>query len=354
MKQLYIDKLIANILPFVIVTLIAAFVGLTIVKIVDYRLSDISINMPAITLPTQQITIKMNGVDSNIDSPSLVYSPTGQTGGSTTDENPLAYQPILQKKKEKQEQLALVTNQDNRDPPAAGSYFNNPIPTQEKETEIKTETYKASDACKTNIAPSNGKFNSKQYKSDITKLTYTGKTPEPSIDHLERPAPYPKNDVAITEPTQNKNPEKKSYYKDPVDMTPIQLIKFKNKAKFEHMNTKDYENWLGLFKNTPQQLTAFHRSNLRVIIRGGHLTENDLPRVYSLPKKSDHEYTDMMKQGILDNIPQPEYLGFEPSNNETQIGAPSKDNRSLKHLAFINPDEPLKTWILTHYKPGSV
>ncbi len=190
----------------------------------------------------------------------------------------------------------------------------------------------------------NGKFNSKQYKSDKTALTYTGQTPRPNSDHSERPAPYPRSRPVI------KSPSAATYYKSPRDMTVIQLAKFKNKAKFEHMSITDYENWLNLFHETPQQLTGFHRSNLRVLARGGHLTLNDMPRVYPLPDKSDHEYMEMMARGTVDNIPQPEYLGYKPSNYETQFGASSKDNRSLKHLAFINPDEPLKTWILTHHK----
>ena len=313
-----LDKLLANILPFVIVVLISAFVGLTIVKIVDYRLSNISINMPSITLPQQQITIKMNDVEASLSKSSSAYSSVDvqnnidQKGGNITEKqiftDPLSYQPILQNKHEsKNKQLCIST-----------------------------------------VAPNNGKFNSKLYKSDLKALLYEGETPEPTLDHLERPAPYPHDTVAMTEPDKSINGN--TYYKDPKTMTQVQLIKFKNKAKFEHMNIIDYENWLGLFLDTPQLLTGFHRSNLRVIIRGGHLTQKDMPRVYPLPTKSDHEYTQMMAQGTLDNIPQPEYLGYKPSNFETQIGSSSKQNRSVKHLSFINTDEPLKTWILTQYK----
>jgi hypothetical protein len=342
-----------DIISCFIVLLISACIGLVIVRVVDRRLSDISINMPAITLPKQQITIKMNGIESSISQASIKYESTElpmQTGGGQDIfTNPLEYQPILRSTPTNQPELIPLLNDNDRDPPVVGSYIKHEEKQQRPAAAAATTAAASAHKegtllCKSDIASANGKYNSKQYKSEKAELIYSGITPEPSSDHLERPAPYPH--VRTTEPA-----ETISYYKDPKDMTATQLIKFKNKARFEHMSVKDYENWLGLHKSMPQHLTGFHRSNLRVLLRGGRLTNADLPRVYPLPPKADHEYTQLMQQGTIDNIPQPEYLGYHPSNDEDQIGAPSKENRSLKHLAFINPDEPLKTWILTHFKP---
>jgi hypothetical protein len=64
-----------------------------------------------------------------------------------------------------------------------------------------------------------------------------------------------------------------------------------------------------------------------------------------LPPKSDHEYTAKLAAGTLDNVPQPDTLGFLPFNYDVNVG--SEPNRSMRHLDFINPDEPMKTWVLT-------
>ena len=130
-------------------------------------------------------------------------------------------------------------------------------------------------------------------------------------------------------------------------MTSEQLVKFQQRAKFSNMTVKDYQNWLNTFKNNPGRLTGFHRANLKVLLRGGSLDPSDMPQRTHIPDNSYDQYTKLLHGQVEDNIPQPEFLGYQPHNYEEQIGNPLERNRSLRHLDYVNPDEPMKTWILT-------
>lgn len=59
-----------------------------------------------------------------------------------------------------------------------------------------------------------------------------------------------------------------NYYKDPKDMTPAQIIKFKNKAKVEKMTIGDYKNWLMLFKYDQENLPRYHLPNFQRLMMG--------------------------------------------------------------------------------------
>ena len=293
----------SNFISFIIICLISSFIGLTVVKIVDYRLSDIAIKMPAITLPPQHITIKID------DSVSII--PEIQFRSKTALVKPL-------NSRAQYNTLSTLTQQ--------GGATDDQI-------------------CKKDLLPPRTEYNKNNYKSESRAVVNVGKTPPDSSDHLSRPAPYPRAPQTTTEPPRSGRGE--SYYKDTAEMTPEQIIKFKNKANFYNMTLLDYTNWLNMFQSEPEKLSGFHRSNLRILLRGGELQQNDMPRSMPLPRKSDHEYNEKTSRGTFDNIPQPEYLGYKAHNYEDQIGAVANKNRSLTHLAFINPDEPMKTWILT-------
>jgi hypothetical protein len=184
-----------------------------------------------------------------------------------------------------------------------------------------------------------------RYRSPMGPVLNVGKTPEPTISHKEFPAPYPQDNAALTmipDPISTGG-----FYLEPANMKPEQIEKFKYNAKFDKMSVHDYVNWLTLFKDEPEKLAGFHRANLRIVLRGGTLTPEDLPKAHPLPDRAEHEYMKIIKQGTIDNIPQPEFAnaGVQPSNYDIDIGSPP--NRSLRHLDFVNPDEPLKTWVLT-------
>jgi hypothetical protein len=131
-------------------------------------------------------------------------------------------------------------------------------------------------------------------------------------------------------------------------MSAEQLVKFQQRAKLENMTIRDYQNWLLTFSNDPGRLVGFHRGNLKVLLRGGQLESTDMPQRTRVPDNSLDQYTQIIHDQVLDNIPQPEFLGYQPHNYEEQVGHPShQSNRDLRHLDYVNPDEPLKTWILT-------
>lgn len=68
-----------------------------------------------------------------------------------------------------------------------------------------------------------------------------------------------------------------TYYKNPNNMTPNQIQKFKTKAKFSNMTLQDYINWLLLFDNEPEKLSINHARNLQKITKGLSLSFKDLP-----------------------------------------------------------------------------
>ena len=165
-----------------------------------------------------------------------------------------------------------------------------------------------------------------------------------------RPIP-PGPNVNTLEPTEDmlKNDCTQSYI-NPQDMTPAQRLKFKHRAKLERMTPVDYTNWLQLFIDDGElhRLTGFHRANARVVQRGGTLTRRDLPNRPALPKRADHQYMEMIRGQLSDpteNVPQPEFLGYQPSNFDEVVPHSRLRNRNMRHLDYMNPDEPLKTWI---------
>jgi len=291
----------------ILIVLVATLIGLFIAKIVDSRMRDISINMPTIQLPTLNIHL----------------DPFGTTNKITVKEGikVSSFKPIKQ---------------------TAGNPLGLP-----KENDPRQTSYGQFDTNEKSRVPHVSEFVPARYGSPKEEKKYTGITPEASKDHQSRPAPYPRPEQVlntISEPIAN---DTLNYYLDPKDMTPEQVQKFKLKAKFEKMTVKDYTNWLMLFKDQPQKLAGFHRANLRILEKGGKLTREDLPVLKKLPTKVDHEYMEKINKGTIDNIPQPEHIGYVPYNAEQEIGTASLIDRNLRHLDFVNPDEPYKTWILT-------
>uniref|UniRef100_A0A6C0JA49 Uncharacterized protein n=1 Tax=viral metagenome TaxID=1070528 RepID=A0A6C0JA49_9ZZZZ len=213
--------------------------------------------------------------------------------------------------------------------------------------------------CKKDLPPAR-KFYKKLYHSrdyGLNKKQHAkviGPTPEPTRDHQSHPAPYPRQQRELDMPSllDNNNKKEGNYYKSPSDMSKLEQLKFKEKAKFHNMTTIDYANWLMLFKENPENLSGFHRANLRIVLRGGKLVSTDLPQDQKLPNNASHEYTNTILKGETTNIPQPEYLGYLPYNYDEEAPGDKVHNRNLRHLDYINPDEPYKTWILTRKGTG--
>ncbi len=308
-----------------VIVLLAACIGLIIVKVVDARLKDISINMPTVNLPTINISLPtdLGGAGASVTLGAAQFKPAAvvkQTAGAP--DTPVYGQHIAKAYDENTEDTQGIIKPDVKIP----------------------NVQDLSDDCKNRT-----RFIASRYESDKDARVYTGITPQPSVDHQSRPAPW-----SISRPALESAPEPRSmgfgitYYLDPKNMTPDQIQKFKLKAKFEKMTVQDYTNWLNLFVNTPEKLTAFHRANLRIIARGGTLSETDLPHETPVPPTAEHEYFKKISNGSqMNNIPQPEYLGYQPYNMEQAAVLSPPLNRNLRHLDFVNPDEPLKTWELT-------
>lgn len=300
-------------MSFATMMLLAVLIGLTVVKVVEARMTDISINMPTIKFPQQRITVQVQEPPVSGAAPALVQKKgtvvynsldtlrSGQVGGDGSNEG-----------KEGKEGMV----------------------------------------CKKTLPEARTHFDAEKYRSQSKAM------PKPTAQAAPLPsqsaragayaAPYPRPTPVLTEPTPTAG---KTYYKDPKDMTADQLAKFQQRAKFENMTVQDYQNWLLTFKDNPGRLTGFHRGNLKVLVRGGQLDQHDLPQRTRVPDSSLDQYTQILHgQMPLSNIPHPEYLGYQPHNFEQQIGQPTT-NRDLRHLDYVNPDEPLKTWILTHTKP---
>lgn len=295
----------SDLMSITIVFLIAVLIGLTIVKIVDARMSDISINMPTINLPQQRITVKME---------------SGEAGAMTgaADSAKVTYDPPVDMPKPKPLQQG------------GGS---------------------SDELCRKDLLPARTNYNPSKYHSLEGPINTKSKSIEvpPPVSKPSQsgyPAPYPRNKQTLTEPKPQ--PDGTTYYMDPKDMTAEQLVKFQQRAKFTNMTVRDYENWLWTFNENPGTLNGFHRSNLKVLVRGGHLSPTDMPSRHKIPDSSADQYTKIMQGADWEQVPHPEFVGYEPWNFDHFISQPSvKRNRNLRHLDYVNPDEPMKTWILT-------
>jgi hypothetical protein len=300
----------SDVLSITIVFLLAGLIGLTIVKIVEVRMSDISINMPAIKFPQQNITVQVKEEDTE--------SGAGERGGGTPSK--VIYNSL----------------ETMRQGGGAGGEVAAPL---------------TGEVCKKTLPPARTHYNSDNYHSESKEIVKPSiEVPKPSASpmHSSYPASYPREKMRLIEPSGSPSADGKTYYMDPKRMTPVQLVKFQQKAKFENMTVTDYQNWLRTFKNNPGQLTGYHRANLKVLVRGGQLEPIDMPQRHRVPDTSHDQYTKLLHGQVEDNIPQPEFLGYHPHNYEEHIGqAAVGKNRSLRHLDYVNPDEPLKTWALT-------
>jgi hypothetical protein len=82
----------------------------------------------------------------------------------------------------------------------------------------------------------------------------------------------------INIPKELIEPASNMYYKHPNQMTSRQLEKYKSYPHFEKMTPIDYKYWLLIFKNSPTQLSEYHRAQLEKVQKGIELSESDLPK----------------------------------------------------------------------------
>lgn len=273
---------LANIMPSVIVLLLSALVGLTIIRVVEVRMNDIAINMPTINLPQQHITVQLDSAGDGV--PRAFVQKGGRLDGQI---------------------------------------------------------------CKRDIASPRSHYNSKLYHSESRAIKKPTIVVPPAVSVAgtrSLPASYPVSRTAqASDLPVVSDQDTGNYYKHPSTMTPDQLVKFRLHAKFENMTVGDYENWLSIHRDNPVHLSKLHRDNLRVLNRGGRLTREDMPSRHRLPATAEGQY--LMGRGVVQR-PAPDTALPRASNFESQSGAPA-DELPLRHLDYIDPNEPMKTWILS-------
>jgi hypothetical protein len=123
-------------------------------------------------------------------------------------------------------------------------------------------------------------------------------------------------------------------YKDTKDMTESELERFKYKYR-NNFTLQDYKNWLMLYKEDPQHLRFHHRENLKILLRGGQISDKDIPQVRIKPPMDAADYFQKMYEGGKISVHFPE---------ESSTGAMVGSNYN-KFSDFLPPEEAENTWI---------
>jgi hypothetical protein len=263
---------LAEIMNYMSVTVITFLIGYllshAIIRTVDERLTDISINMPQIVLPKN--IFQNNSRREFGPNDYRIKQSTGQSGGTS-------------------KKVECTKNIDPR------SNFDTDLFKSEAKSTEKTRIAKILDTA--SHLSSTSSNNSK-----------------PIIDKI-------------------------SYYLDPMEMTTIQLSKFKQFSKPYKMTLIDYKRWLLLFVKDPHNLEKKHRDKLRIILKGGELKVDDLP--LKPEKKPPQNAADWWDSNFNGNLPAPEFPGNKKGYNYDDFQY-HENPKNLKHLTYMNPDELIK------------
>lgn len=334
------ETILNLILIFVTTAAIGSILGISILRLIDFRLSDISINVPSQSQPVTSPAVETPDIKESDESDS----------GSESSLEPLKFEMTAGAKSKKKKSQKI----GGADSLVAVPKSSNDVATQCTDLDCvcavqgencvdKSYTQKEYDVRSGITSPitlkphgtyylsenqdfrSNKDYNSARiYNVDNTRLAqqfmqsnqpiYTN-VANAEIDHYSISKDYlpahptrqrlyhdriEAGDIKadsghreyyddVTLPDQ--------YYKNPTDMTPRQLMKFKVHAKLDKMTPIDYINWLTLFINSPQDLNLTHQKNLNKLNNGIPLTLEDIPKSQHLPKSSRQYYEKMRKFG---------------------------------------------------------
>jgi len=294
---------------------VAYLLGLTIISVVDHRLSEISINMPEIKVPeiklphnylTQQPVANDQSKNANYYhiSPKVKKVKVTQTGGG----------PEIKPRPNEKEDPGLNLRRCKNDPTI--------------------------------------EFDEQRYRSESKTVPKPKATRKPDLQPHYRslPATYP-NDCGQhrgmgEQPLKNTAQNVPTYYRDPKDMTTAQRLKFKRQAKVKNMTVQDYHNWLLLFRTQPEELEPVHRENLRRVIKGDRLRSSDIPKQTQkkvLPtaesrynKKFNSDMSELNLETGDDSLNNSEFLVHAANFDDYDHYLPP---RNLKHLSHFNPDQ---------------
>lgn len=121
-------------------------------------------------------------------------------------------------------------------------------------------------------------------------------------------------------------------YRDPSDMTPEERERFKAKYR-NNMTIQDYKNWLMLYKGEIENLREHHRRNLLKLLRGGVITEAEIPSVRLKPPTSASDYFQKMYKGGKISV-------HFPDNDSPLIGS-----NYTQYTDFVPPENTASSWI---------
>jgi hypothetical protein len=121
-------------------------------------------------------------------------------------------------------------------------------------------------------------------------------------------------------------------YKDPKDMTIDELNRFKMKYR-SNMTLQDYKNWLMLYKDEVENIRQHHRRNLLKLLKGGQLTEKDVPAIRIKPPTDAADYFQKMYHGGKISV-------HFPDNDSPLVGA-----NYTNYTDFVPPENTGSSWI---------
>ena len=331
------EQLLNIVFIFVVAMALGSLLGLSILRTVDKRMSDISINIPEIKIPPAQV--KVNCPSDYLSNQSFyqqLESNYQMRGGDYLN-------------KEIESVPAKVNNNSvNRDPDGKGIYQGlaknihqdnltvKPIPNIEKESRDKRDKGKKEiakgiterdDSKNSDVELRNNNSRYFDYPDESVDFVrsrsrinnenhYLAKQQlESHKSSLFKPI-HPKEsyyDIDHYRGNAMKGDELRNcgvnthsfydgnyydrkmgdnqYYKNPNEMDIRQLIKFKKSAKFDKMTLTDYINWLSLYINDDSEVLSFkNQQNLLKLLQKREITEKDIPRDEILPKTSRDAY----------------------------------------------------------------
>jgi hypothetical protein len=328
-----IDSLLNIIVICLITVVFGCLLGLAITRIVDYRLSDISINLPKINIP--YLPEGYHDYDrqfSLYDGPHSYKSPNKYLFETFSNKSPHSEQKEsgseLEDKKDKNKNKQDEQNKKDND--------------KEKDRAVDNDKVRVVDNDKGRVVDNDkGRAvdNDKDRAVDNDKGRVVDNDKGRAVDDDEKDTSRVDNGSTPTVEHIGT-----TYYKDPKNMTPKQIQKFKEKAKIYKMTLQDYINWLTLFIDDPDALPPKHLSNLLKLRAGQPLTNDDVPRDQVPYPLTAQQYFEKISSIDYQLLPQNlDTAGVQiPANymEYSQFDSP----RNLKHLDDYNHIEKLNKY----------
>jgi hypothetical protein len=305
---------------FLITVGLGYLMGISVVRVVDDRLSDISINLPKIHLPRQNIMVSMPRERSNLSDLNVDNEFVSPADEKWSNQGPV-YQ--LKPRQSPIKPLALQKG-GSKDTNVEG--FTNPSEADDDEKDLIRESVTESVYRRDFKRPEQPTTAPKVHQVESHQVGRINQIPQAAVidqidgdrrvrekcDEMNRqnqPAVGCQTDADCNVVFGNGRNKCLSnnkcycvdgsglfchygptYYKDPKDMTDRQLQKFKRKAKFERMTVQDYVNWLMLFEDDIEALAPRHVHNFNRIRKGIRLTLDDIPRDKIPPPMTAQDY----------------------------------------------------------------